>query len=93
MKFLGHTLSTDGLRFDSDRVSGDYNFSAPTNITETRRFQEMVNYMGEFIPNLAEKTKPLRYLVSQKNAFVWESEQKRAFISIKEVLYSTQREK
>lgn len=65
-----------------------YNFPAPNNITKSRRFLGMVNQLGKFIPNLAEMTKPLQDLVSQKNAFVWQTEQKRAFSSIKEILCS-----
>lgn len=48
--------------------------------------------MGEFIPNLAEKTKPLRDLVSQKNAFVWESGKKKNFqLHKRSLVFSTKR--
>ena len=47
--------------------------ATPQNVGDIRRFLGMVNHMGKFIPNLAEKTKPLRELL-QKDAG-WISEQ------------------
>ena len=88
LKFLGHILSAEGLKPDPGRVSGISNFPPPTDVSETRRFLGMVNQIGKFIPNLAEKTKPLRDLVSDKNAFIWGTAQQDAFSVIKDALCS-----
>ena len=51
-----------------------------------RRVLGMVNHLGKFIPNLAEKTEPLRKLLSKQNAWIWEYPQATAFQKIKEDL-------
>ena len=88
LKFLGHVLSEEGLKPDPGRVSGVTHFPEPTDVSETRRFLGMVNQMGKFIPNLTEKTKPLRDLVSDRNAFIWGTAQQDAFSKIKDALCS-----
>lgn len=49
----------------------------------------MVNHLGKFVPNLAEKDKALRDLLSKKNLWYWGPEQQKAFISLKQELAST----
>ena len=43
--------------------------SVPQFLTELQRFLGMVNYLGKFIPNLAEVTSPLRALLKKDVAF------------------------
>lgn len=42
----------------------------PHNISELRSFLGMVNHLGKFVPNLAEKDKALRDLLSKKKPVV-----------------------
>ena len=49
----------------------------------------MVNQLGKFVPHLAEKTKPIRDLLSTKNKFLWGPTQQDAFESLKKELTST----
>ena len=55
-------------------------------VAEVRRFLGMVNQLGKFTPQLADKTKPLRHLLSSKNEWIWEDGQNMAFKEIKEML-------
>uniref|UniRef100_A0A1X7SNP9 Reverse transcriptase/retrotransposon-derived protein RNase H-like domain-containing protein n=1 Tax=Amphimedon queenslandica TaxID=400682 RepID=A0A1X7SNP9_AMPQE len=48
----------------------------------------MVNQLSKFSPNLAERTKPLRDLLSKRNQWYWGSEQDRAFLDLKNDLNS-----
>ncbi|KAJ8415430.1 hypothetical protein AAFF_G00424100 [Aldrovandia affinis] len=61
----------------------------PTNVSELRSFLGMVNQLGKSIPQLAEKDKPLRDLLSKKNHWLWGADQVKAFNSLKEELSST----
>ena len=56
---------------------------APTNISELRGFLQMVNKMGNYLPNLAQTSRPLRDLLRKDTAWIWESTQKNAFKTIK----------
>lgn len=46
----------------------------------------MVNQLRKFIPNLSEKDKPLRALLSKKNMWCWGHDQQRAFGNLKHEL-------
>ncbi|KAK3568444.1 hypothetical protein QTP86_007296 [Hemibagrus guttatus] len=59
VKFLGHKLSSGGLQPDPDKLAAVQNMCEPTNVSEVRSFLGMLNQLGKFIPDLAEKTKPL----------------------------------
>jgi len=45
----------------------------------------MVNQMVKFSPNIAQISKPLRALLSTKNAWTWEATQEDSFNKLKEV--------
>lgn len=48
----------------------------------------MVNQMTKFFPNIAHISKPLRKLLSTKNAWTWEAIQEDSFIKLKEEIAS-----
>ena len=62
--------------------------AVPSNISELRRFLGMVNQLSKFSPKLAEKSKPLRELLSTKNEWTWGESQTVAFNEIKQLLIS-----
>lgn len=89
VKFLGHVVSAEGVRSDPDKTRAVQHMDQPTDMTKLRSFLGMVNQLGKFIPNLAEKDKPLRELLSKKNLWVWGHEQQKAFDNLKQELSST----
>ncbi len=62
----------------------------PSCVNELRRFLGMVNQLSKFCPQLADKTKPLRDLLSTKNQWIWGHPQDAAFQNVKDTLCSTQ---
>ena len=46
----------------------------------------MANHLAKFSPNLADKTRPLRDLLSKKNQWNWGEPQRKAFQEVKEAL-------
>ncbi|CAI6369196.1 unnamed protein product [Macrosiphum euphorbiae] len=73
VNYLGHTFSYEGMKPDSDRIKSIFEYEVPKTIKYLQRFLGMVNYVGNFIPNLAMLTKPLRDLLKKNNEFVWTS--------------------
>lgn len=67
VKFLGHIISAEGVKPDPDKTKAIQDMREPSNISGLRSFLGMVNQLREFIPNLSEKDKPLRALLSKKN--------------------------
>lgn len=86
--FLGHIISTAGIRPDPRKTEAVTKMKESTNVSELRSFLGKVNQLGMFIPQLAEKDKPLCDLLSKKNAWVWDVDQATAFKTLKEALSS-----
>ena len=62
----------------------------PSNVSELRRFLGMVNQLNKISPGLADKTKPLRDLLSSKNQWLWGHTQDDAMKQIKDALSSSE---
>lgn len=88
IKFLGQIVDGDGIKPDPEKVKAITEMKEPTSATEVRRFLGMANQLSKFTPNLAEKTKPLRDLLSKKNQWLWGDGQQQAFQEIKQELSS-----
>ncbi|XP_063233695.1 uncharacterized protein LOC134537322 [Bacillus rossius redtenbacheri] len=84
VKFLGHVISEGTVGPDADKTKAVSDMPEPTNVTEVRRFLGMVTYLMKFIPNLAEKTQPLRVLLCQDTDWVWDAPQRQAVRNLKE---------
>ena len=63
---LGHIITTAGIHPDPRKTEAE----EPTNMSELRSFLGMANQVGRFIPQLAEKDKPLCDLLSKKNSWI-----------------------
>lgn len=86
--FLGHIITPAGIHPDPRKTEAISKMAEPTNVSELRSFLGMVNQLGRFIPQLAEKDKPLRDVLSKKNCWVWDVEQATAFRTLKKALSS-----
>lgn len=84
LEFLGHILSSKGIRPTENRLAAISHFREPRNVSELRSFLGLITYVGRFIPNLAAKTEPLRMLLHLDTPFQWGELQESAFRIIKE---------
>ena len=89
VKFLGQVIDSEGIRPDPDKVSAIRQVPEPTNMGDVRRFLGMVNQLSKFSPNLAERTQPLRDLLSKRNMWIWGEPQKKAFQEVRGLEYKT----
>ena len=81
--FVGHTVSKDGVSADPDKIKAIREMPPPQSVGDVRRFMGMVNQLGKFSSKLAEKSAPIRALLSVKNAWYWGPEHKKAFDDVK----------
>ena len=86
VKFLGHIVSPEGIRPDPEKVSAVVDMPPPNNVQETRTFLGMVNHLGKFAEQLADKTKPIRDLVKKETEWYWGPAQQTAFDEVKKTL-------
>ena len=83
MKILANIVSSNGISPDPEKVKAISDLPAPRNISQTRSFLGMVNQLSKFTDHLADKTKPIRDLLSEKNFWSWGQAQDKAFKQIK----------
>ena len=86
--FLGQIVGAAGVQADPDKVASIINMQAPRNVSELRRFLGMVNQLMKFVPNLTDKTEPLRKLLGQETEWMWTPAQSNSFQEIKKTLAS-----
>ncbi|XP_064469299.1 uncharacterized protein K02A2.6-like [Ornithodoros turicata] len=89
VKYLGHILTTEGLKVDPNRVEDIRAIAPPKNVHELRTFLGMITYVSSFIPRLSHHTSELRELLKKGNAWVWTEVHQTAFEHLKEALTKT----
>ena len=88
VKFLGHIISSDGIKPDPANVEGILQVPPPTNLKEVRRFLGMTGFYRKNVPGYATIANPLTHLTRKDVAFVWTPECQKAFEKLKSVLAS-----
>ena len=87
--FLGHTISSKGLKVDSAKIETITKMPLPNSVNEPQRFLGMITYLGKFTPNLAEVTFPLRTLLKKEVEFKLEKPQPDAIGKLKLLVITT----
>ena len=90
INFLGHKITSEGLKADPNKINSIVKMKAPSNVTEVQRFNGMVNYLARFLPHLSTIIEPLRRLTNKNVEWSWGSEQEAAFKKVKELVTSDQ---
>ena len=61
--YIGHIISSEGLKADPAKVKAVHEMPAPTDKEGIKRFLGFVTYLSKFIPNLSSIDAPLRQLL------------------------------
>lgn len=86
IKFLGHTITKDGIKPDPSNLIPISNFKTPTSVKMLRSFLGMVSYYRRFIPTFSTEAAPLYELLKKENKFTWSIDCQKAFESFKQKL-------
>ena len=84
--FSGFRVSSDGIRPTEERIICIRDFPVPENRKILKGFLGVARYIGHMVPDLAMAAVPLAALDKDKVAFVWTSEQQKAFELVKTIL-------
>jgi hypothetical protein len=84
--YMGHVLTDGGIQPDPEKVQGIVDMPEPSNVAELRTFLGSVNYLAQFLPNLATIANPLRSLLHKGTEFNWSSHCAEVFVKIKTLL-------
>ena len=74
VSYMGHVLSTDGLKPDAEKVKVVREMPVPSDIQGVQRFLGMTNYLQKFAPKLSEITTPLCDLIKSDTEFLWDEQ-------------------
>jgi len=66
-KFLGHTVSPEGISMDSEQVSAIMSFPPPTSHRELSRFIGLANAYRRYIKDFAQLARPLNALLRKSS--------------------------
>jgi hypothetical protein len=85
-KLLGHVASSGGVSIDPKRVQSIKDVHPPVNKKALQSFPGKINFIRRFVPNFAERIKPLSALLKKDVAFRWGKEADRSFEDIKNAI-------
>lgn len=86
VEYLGHIITSEGLKVNPVKVAAVENFPAPTSVSQVRQFLGLVSYYRRFIVGFANIAQPLHALTKKEVKFKWSPECQAAFDSLKSKL-------
>ena len=84
--YLGHVISTQGIRPDPSKTEKVKLFPTPSDVTTLRQFVGLASYYRRFVPGFAKIAAPLHALTKKDVPFEWTQECEAAFCKLKELL-------
>ncbi|KAL9964865.1 hypothetical protein ACROYT_G028567 [Oculina patagonica] len=84
--YMGHLLTSDGLRPDPQKVQAVIDMPKPDGIKAVQRFLGFVNYLSKFLPHISGVCEPLRRLTDKDSVWCWQSQHDEAMESIKKLV-------
>jgi hypothetical protein len=87
---LGHVISENGIRMDSDKVDSVLKWKTPTNRELLRRFLGSVGYLADNVPGLRIPMGILSAITGDTVPFRWTYTEQRAFEDVKCLVHKAQ---
>jgi ribonuclease HI len=72
VKFLGHTISGDGISVDPSKVQEVMDWKLPTSVHQICTFLGLAGYYRRFIPDFSRIAKPMNELLRKGVKFSWD---------------------
>jgi hypothetical protein len=88
VKFLGHTISKDGISVDPSKVQEVMDWKPPKSVHQIHSFLGLASYYRRFISDFSIIAKPMTELLKKGVKFVWSEECDKAFHTLREHLTS-----
>ena len=86
VRFLGFTVSQEGVGTDAEKVAALRRWPTPQNLRQSRAFIGLCQYYRHFVPDFSEIAAPLHALTKKGTRFHWSPECEVAFTKLKSVL-------
>ena len=85
LKFLGHTISDQGIKMDESQIQSIVEALVPTDKKSLQSFLGLVGYFLMYVPNFAHVVEPMRSVLREEN-FIWHAEAEQSFVRVKNLL-------
>ena len=69
--FFGHVIDAEGIHADPEKIIAICEFPVPKKTKDLKRFFGMVNYLGKFLPRLADDSAQLWKLLKKEYKDTW----------------------
>jgi hypothetical protein len=86
VKFLGHTISSEGISVDPTKVQEVMDCKPPTSVHQIRSFLGLAGYYRRFIPDFSKIAKPMTELRKKEVKFHWDNKCEEAFHTLRKLL-------
>jgi hypothetical protein len=83
VKFLGHTISSDGISVDPSKAQEVMDWKPPTSVHQIRSFLGLAGYYHHFIPDFSKIAKPMIELLKKGVKFSWNEKCEEAFHTLR----------
>jgi hypothetical protein len=83
---LGHTISSNGISVEPNKVQEVMDWKTPTSVHQIFSFLDLASYYRRFIPDFSRIAKPMTELFKKVVKFVWDEDCKKAFHTLREYL-------
>lgn len=88
--YLGHVLEKNNIYPNPEKIRAVMEAPVPKNVPELQSYLGLLNYYGNFIPNLSSEIHELYNLLNNDCEFVWTENCQKSFEKSKELLTSNQ---
>jgi hypothetical protein len=89
VKFLGHTISSEGISVDPTKVQEVMDWKPLTSVHQIRSFLGLAGYYRRFIPDFSKIAKPMTELLKKEVKFHWDNKCEEAFHTLRKLLTTT----
>jgi hypothetical protein len=86
IKFLGHTISQDGVSVDLEKVQEVMDWKPPTTVRQIRSFLGLAGYYRRFILDFSTIAKPMTELLKKGFKYEWSQKCEDAFHTLRQHL-------
>jgi hypothetical protein len=83
VKFLGHTISSDGISIDPSKVQEVLDWKSSTSVHQIRSFLGLADYYCRFIPDFSKIAKPMIEQLKKGVKFSWDRKCEDAFHTLR----------
>ncbi|XP_016732311.1 uncharacterized protein [Gossypium hirsutum] len=84
--FIGFVVSADGLEVDQEKIKAIRDWPRPMSVTQVRSFHGLASFYRRFVSKFSTIAAPLTSVIKKNSSFIWNDEQEKSFIKIKDCL-------